>query len=107
MGKNIALLALIAMVNVSHDDVMYKAGQPLELSEKDAKPLLDVGAVKLASEVEAERAAAATPDEVEAAQAEADAKAALAAENADLKAELAALRAAAKPAAAKTAAAAK
>ncbi|QDL55929.1 hypothetical protein [Rhodoferax aquaticus] len=51
MAKNLVLIALIALVAVEHDGVKYgpgqDAGDKLELPEAQAKPLLEVGAVKL------------------------------------------------------------
>jgi hypothetical protein len=58
MAKNLALIALIALVVVEHDGVKYgpgqDAGDKLELPETQAKPLLEVGAVKLDEPVAAD-----------------------------------------------------
>jgi hypothetical protein len=60
MATKLALIAALAMVVVEHDGVKYGPGQDagaqFELTEAQAKPLLDVGAIELV-EVEAETAA--------------------------------------------------
>jgi len=57
MAKNLVLIAVIALVAVEHDGVKYgpgqDAGDKLELPETQAKPLLEVGAVKLDESVAA------------------------------------------------------
>jgi hypothetical protein len=47
----LALIAVVALVAIEHDGVKYgpgqDAGEAFELTEAQAKPLLEVGAIKL------------------------------------------------------------
>lgn len=61
MGKDIAKLAVIAVVPVEHDLVRSEPGDEFELTEAQAGPLLAVGAIKLKeAAAEAETAVPAT-----------------------------------------------
>lgn len=44
MAKTIAMVALLAVTVVEHDGVTYQPGDPLEVTEDQAGPLLAVGA---------------------------------------------------------------
>lgn len=61
MAKTLLMIAVIALVAVEHDNVKFGPGLPagdeFELSEAQAVPLLEVGAIKL-KEVEAPEAPA-------------------------------------------------
>lgn len=47
MAKNLSVLALIAMVAIEHDGETVAPGEVFELDEKQAQPLIDVGAARL------------------------------------------------------------
>jgi hypothetical protein len=47
MAKNLVMLALIALVAIEHDGETVAPGEVFELDEKQAQPLIDVGAARL------------------------------------------------------------
>lgn len=60
--KEVVMVALIAMVAIEHDGETVVPGEAFELDEKQAQPLIDVGAARLQEPDEVSDADAASGD---------------------------------------------